>query len=64
MNTSSKIISLCVASALTFGLTGCGKEKKAAPAPAAAAVVDPSLVTPPATVVARIKVAPLTEHLP
>ncbi|MFA5170711.1 MAG: efflux RND transporter periplasmic adaptor subunit [Sulfuriferula sp.] len=62
MNTSSKFISLCVASALTFGLTGCGEEKKAAPAPAAAVVVDPSLVTPPATVVARIKVAPLTEH--
>jgi cobalt-zinc-cadmium efflux system membrane fusion protein len=61
MNTSSKIISLCVASALTFGLTGCGEQKKAEPAPAAV-VVDPSLVTPPATVVARIKVAPLTEH--
>ncbi len=62
MNTSSKFISLCVASALTFGLTGCGEEKKAVPAPAAAVVLDPSLVTPPATVVARIKVAPLTEH--
>jgi cobalt-zinc-cadmium efflux system membrane fusion protein len=61
MNTSSKIISLCVASALTFGLTGCGKEKKVEPV-AAAVVVDPSLVTPPATVVARIKVASLTEH--
>lgn len=61
MNTSSKFISLCVASALTLGLTGCGEEKKPVPAPAAVEV-DPGLVTPPATVVARIKVAPLTEH--
>lgn len=63
MNTSSTLINFFAASVLALGLSGCGEDKKPATAPVAdAAIADPSLVTPPATVVARIKVAPLTQH--
>ncbi|MEQ1667171.1 MAG: efflux RND transporter periplasmic adaptor subunit, partial [Sulfuriferula sp.] len=63
MNTSSTLINFFAASVLALGLSGCGEDKKPASAPVAdAAIADSSLVTPPATVVARITVAPLTQH--
>jgi cobalt-zinc-cadmium efflux system membrane fusion protein len=63
MNTSLKLVIFCAVSVFALGLAGCGEDKQPAPAPVANAVVaDPSMVTPPATVVARITVAALTEH--
>ena len=64
MNTPSTITTLCMAGLITLSLSGCGDEKKPAAAPAAApaAIADPTLVTPPPAVVARITVAPLSNH--
>ncbi|WP_145962015.1 efflux RND transporter periplasmic adaptor subunit [Sulfuriferula thiophila] len=64
MNTPSSITTLCMAGLITLSLSGCGDEKEptAAPAAAPAAVADPTLVTPPPAVVARITVAPLSNH--
>lgn len=56
---SSSFIQFCTAGLILLSLTGCNDEKKAA---ATAVVVDPNLVTPPPAVVARITVAPLTNH--
>lgn len=63
ISSSSTLVSFFAASVLALGLSGCGEDKKPASVPTpAAAVADASLVTPPPAVVARITVAPLTQH--
>ncbi|MDR3391382.1 MAG: efflux RND transporter periplasmic adaptor subunit [Sulfuriferula sp.] len=65
MNTSSSLVTACALSLLALSLSGCNKDKQPAAdaAPSTqAAVIDPMLVTPPPSVVARISVAPLANH--
>lgn len=63
MNTSS-LAGVCALSLLVLSLSGCSDDKPAASAvPATTAVVtDPTLVTPPPAVVARITVKALANH--
>lgn len=64
MNTSS-LAGVCALSLLALSLSGCSDDKKpaASAVPAATAVAtDPTLVTPPPAVVARITVKALANH--
>lgn len=65
MNPRLSLLNLGAMSLLALSLTGCNGDKKPAPAAALVATpvaVDPSLVTPPPAVVARITVAPIALH--
>lgn len=55
----SSFIQICISLLILLSLAGCNDEEKVAAAPV---VIDPNLVTPPPAVVARITVAPLTNH--
>ena len=65
MNTSSSLAGVCALSLLALSLSGCSDDKKpaASAVPAATAVaIDPTSVTPPPAVVARITVKALGNY--